>query len=114
MRRRDGGPDLRPRAVARIEQTAGVEAGYGLLVERHPPGLAHDGSVPFEPEGPQVGELGLLHARTHARAVEVFDAHEEARPGGTGEEPGQQGGAQVTDVQRPCRAGGETPVGRGF
>src|SRR5918998_4971315 len=55
VRRRDRGPDLRPRTVAGVQKTPGVEAGYGLLVERHPPGLAHDGSVPFEPEGPQVG-----------------------------------------------------------
>ena len=112
MRRRDGCPDLRPRAVTGIEKPFGVEAVYGLLVQPHPLRLSYARSIPFEPEGPQVGELGLLHARTDARAVEVFDAHEEARPGGTGEEPGQQGGAQVTDVQRPCRAGGETPVGR--
>jgi hypothetical protein len=101
------------RAVARVEKTASVEASYRFFVELHPPGLAHDGAVPVEPRGALVAELGLLHTRADAGAVEVLRPNEEAGIRGTGEQPGYQGREQIPDVQRSRGTRREASVGPG-
>ena len=88
-----------------------VVGGDGLLVRSGPLGLAHERTIPVEPQSPKVGELGLLYPRAYTRAVEILDANEEARPGRTGEQPGQEGGAEVAEVKRVGGAGGEAPIG---
>ena len=87
MRRGCGGPDLRARTVARVEQFASIEAGYCLLVQLHPLRLARHRTVPVEPKGPEIGELFLLHARTNPRAVEVLNTHQKSCPDRTREQP---------------------------
>jgi hypothetical protein len=93
VRRRDavrgggGGPDLRPRAITGVEHSLSIEPCYGLLVQFHPPRLVCHGSVPVESEGPEIGELCLLHSGTHPRAVEVLHTYEEPRPGRAREQP---------------------------
>jgi hypothetical protein len=111
VRRGCGGPDLRPRTVARVEQSFGIEPGYGLLVQFHPLRLAQDGSIPVESESPEIGELCLLHARTCPRAVEVLHAYQESRPGRTREQPRQESGPQVPEVERARGARREASVG---
>ena len=114
MRGGGGGPDVGPRAVARIEQTVAVQPRDGLLVEPHPLRLAHDRTVPNQADGAEVVELPPLNPRPHPRAVQILHAHQEARPGGAGEKPGQERVPQVSDVQRTRRAGGDASgmVGR--
>jgi hypothetical protein len=106
-----GGPDLRPRTVARVDQSASIEAGYCLLVQPHPLRLAHHWTVPVEPESPKVAELCLFHAWTNPRAVEVLHAYEEPSPGRTREQPRQKSGPQVPEVERTRGARCEASVG---
>jgi hypothetical protein len=74
-------------------------------------GLEDDLAVPVDPQRAQVVELLLGRAGDHAALVEVLHPHEEARPGGPREQPREQRGAQVADVQRAGRARREAPVG---
>ena len=91
----------------------GVEAGDCFLVEGDALGLAYDGAVPIEPYGSEVGELDLLCVRADARAIQVLHTHEKARPCRACEQPGEEGGAQVAEVQRAGGARGEAPVAFG-
>jgi hypothetical protein len=106
-----GGPDLRPRTVARVEQSVTIEEGYGLLVEIHPLRLAHHRTVPVESKGPEVGELCLLHARTYPRVFEILHAHQKPSPGRTREKPRQESGPQVPEVERARGTRRKAPVG---
>ena len=85
---------------------AGVELRERGVVQLAALGLAHDRPVPVQAERGEVGELLLGDAGPHAPAVEVVDAQEEARALRAGEQPGQQRGAQVAEVQRPRRRRG--------
>ena len=80
VRRRCRRPDLRPRAVTRVEQRGGIEPSNGLFVEFHPLRLAHDGTVPVEPDRTEIRELRLLYPRPYPRAVEVLHPHQKPRP----------------------------------
>jgi hypothetical protein len=111
VRRGCGGPDLRARTVARVEQSARIEAGYGLLVQPHPLRLAHHWTVPVDPKGLEVGELCLFHARTNPRAVEVLHAYQKSRPGRTREQPRQESCPQVPEVERASGTRRESSVG---
>ena len=68
--------------------------------------LPLDRSVPGEAEGGEIVELAAGDVGVGA-VVEIVDAHQEAPPGRTGEQPRQHGGAQVADVQVGRRARGE-------
>ena len=71
--------------------------------------MAHERTIPVETQSPKVGELGLLYPRAYTRAVEILDANEEARPGRTGEQPGQEGGAEVAELKRAGVGGAKRP-----
>ena len=107
----DAAARISARTVARVEQTAGIEAGYGPLVQPHLLRLAHHWPVPVEPEGTEVGELCAFHARTNTRAVEVLHAYEKPGPGRTSEQPRQESGPQVSEMERASRARREASVG---
>ena len=69
----------------------------------------NDGAVPVQADRREVGELTRLGAGPDA--VEVLDADQELAAGGAGEQPREQGGAQVADMQVAGRAGGEAARG---
>jgi hypothetical protein len=94
--------DLGPRAIALVDEIA--ERLDRRLVALQPLRLEHDLAVPVEPDRGQVGELLLCDPLAHAAGVEVLHPQQEARPGGTGEQPRQQRRAQVAEVQRPSGA----------
>ena len=83
-----------------------IAVGVGLQAL----GLAHDRPVPVQAQRGEVGELLLGDAGPHAPGVEVVDAHEKARALRAREQPRQQRGAQVAEVQR---AGGGGRVAAG-
>ena len=110
MRRGCGGPDLRPRTVTRVEQPVIIEPGYGLLIQFHPLRLAQDRYIPVESQSPEVGELCLLHAWAYPRSVEVLHAHQKPRPGRTREQPRQESGPQVPEVEQASGAWREASI----
>ena len=110
VRRRGRLADLRARAEAGVQRAVGVQPLDRRAVGLQALGLAHDRLVPVQAERGEVGELLLGDARAHAPGVEVLDAHEEARALRAGEQPRQQRGAQVAEVQR---AGGGGRVATG-
>src|SRR4051794_6537023 len=110
VRRGCSGPDLRPRAIAGVEQPAGIEPPYGLLVQPHPPRLAQYGTVPVEPEAAEIRELRLLDSGPYPRAVQVLNPHQEPRPRRTREQPRQQGSTQVAEMERSRRARGKASI----
>ena len=69
----------------------------------------HDVAVPVQADRGEVGELACLGAGPDA--VEVLDADQEVAAGGAGEQPREQRGAQVADMQIAGRAGGEAARG---
>src|SRR5918998_4367388 len=107
VRGRDGGPDLLTCTVAGVKEASGIQPLDGFLVQPQPLRLAYDGPVPVEPDGAEVRELVLLDPGPHPRAVEVLHPHQEASPGGSGEEPGKEGRPKVPNMERPRRARGE-------
>ena len=110
VRRRRCLPDLGPRAEALVEAAAGAQLldGRGIAVPacrlvRHP-------GVPVDPDRGEVGQLLLGDALPDAARVEVLHAHEEAAARRAGEQPGQQRGPQVAEVERARRAGREAAL----
>ena len=59
----------------------------------------------------EVAELLLRRAGLDAAVVEVLHAHDEARAGRAREQPREQRGAQVAEVERAGRARREAPIG---
>src|SRR5919198_3089943 len=96
--------DLAARAPALIDQALGVQAVEGLLVELESLRLAHDGAVPVEPQRREVVELLVLEVAADTAGVEILHPHQEARVLAAGEEPGQQGRAEVAEMEGPGRA----------
>ena len=97
VRRRGGVEDLAPRAEARVHAAGVGEPVDGVVVEGAAIALSHDVAVPVDPERAQVVEL--LFLGTGPDAVEVLDAHQERATRRPREQPGQQRGAEIADVQ---------------
>jgi hypothetical protein len=109
--RRCRGPNLRPRAVAGIEQFPGFQPGYGILIQLQPLGLAYGGSVPVESEGTEIRELCLLYPRPYPRAVQVLRPKEKLRPRRAREQPRQKRCSQVSEMEWTRRARREASIG---
>src|SRR5690348_15083495 len=62
--------------------------------------------VPVHAEPAQVLENPFLRPRDDARRVEVLDAHHERAVGGAGAQPGDDGRADVAEVELAGGAGG--------
>src|SRR3954452_18025031 len=110
LRRRGRLADLPARAVAGVHETAVLQARQRLLVQRDALRLPHHRPVPVEPDRREVRELALLELRPHAADVQVLHPHQKTRPRGSGEEPREQRGPQVAEVQVARRAGCEAAV----
>ncbi len=111
VRRRGRRPDLRPRAEALVDPARGPQLGDRRLVRLAARGLPQHLAVPVEPDRGQVLELLGRGVHPHPPGVEVLHPHEEPRALRAREQPRQQRGAQVADVQRARRAGREAAVG---
>ena len=111
VRRGCRGPDLRPRAVAGVEQSIGLQPDYGLLVKLHPLRLAHDGPSQSSPRDSRSESCASSITGTHPRAVEVLHPYQKSRPGRTREQPRQEGCSQVSEMERTRRARREASVG---
>jgi hypothetical protein len=110
VRRRGGGADLRACAEALVQPVAGPQPLDRRLVGVVAVGLEDDLAVPVQTQRPQVGELALGGPGDHAALVEVLHPHDEARARRPREQPREQRGAQVPDVEGAGRARCETPV----
>src|SRR5664279_5012918 len=99
-------PDFPAGAEALVGQSARGEPGDRILIGTPTLGLVHDRAVPVQTDRRQIGQLGRVGARDHP--VQVFHAHQEPSAAAPGEQPGQQGGAEVADVQVSRRAGSES------
>ena len=99
-------------SMRRTRRTQDVLAGAVALVDQSTVGQLVDhrvvtvtvGRLPLRfliPGHPDLGEVGQLPAGdvVVGTVVEVFNADQESSAGGTGEQPGQQRGAQIADVQ---------------
>jgi hypothetical protein len=106
VRRRQGFADLGTGAVAGVQQAVGVQARERCRVVLGALGLAHDRPVPVEAERGEVGQLRVREPGPATRCIEVLDAHDEVRAARAGEQPGQQRGAQVAEVQDARRRRG--------
>ncbi len=102
-----GRGDVGAGAEAGIDQVAGGKGGKGGAVGGHLGGLVKGRTVPIEAEPVQVvfDRLGVLRAA--AGGVDVFDAQQEGAVGRAGRLPGEQGGANVAEMQGAGGAGGE-------
>ena len=89
LRSRGGVPDLRAGAPARVQQPEPAQALHRTAVMRQARRLEQRLTVPVEAERAQVRELRRRVLRPAALGVQILDAHEEPRAGGTGEQPGQ-------------------------
>ena len=104
-----------------LDLAAGAEAGIGQPGGGEPLdrgvravqvlGLPLDRAVPVEADGRQVGRLPGHVLLTRRHRVEILEPQEEARAGRPREQPRQQRGPQVPQVQWPGRAGRE-PAGQ--
>ena len=111
VRRRSCLADLAARAPAFVDQPLPVQALERGLVELDSLGLAHYVAVPVDAERGEVVKLLLLEVTADAAGVEVLHPDEEARVAAAGEQPGEEGGPEVPQVQRPGRARRESTVG---
>jgi hypothetical protein len=102
MRGGDGLADLATRAVALVRESGVTQLVEGGLVAVEALALAPDVAVPVDADSGEVRLLGALVFGCRGDAVEVLHAQPEDVPGGAGQQPGEQGGAQVADVQRTC------------
>src|SRR4051812_5749259 len=64
--------------------------------------------VPVEAEPPQVAQDGLLGLARRALDIRVLDAQDERPAGSAREQPVEQRGSRVADVELTGRAWGET------
>lgn len=64
-----------------------------------------DLAVPVETERSEIVELGLFGTGTYP--IEILDAHQESAVRGSGEQPRQDCGAEITEMQVAGRAGRE-------
>ena len=110
VRRRRRLADLGPRAEALVQAPAGAQLLDGRRVAVPARRLVGHLAVPVDPDGGEVGELLLGDARPDAAGVEVLHAHEEAAARRAGEQPRQQRGPQVAEVERARRAGREAAL----
>ncbi len=111
VRGRGGGPDLGPGAPARIDAPRGLERGERRPIGLGPLGLAQDRAVPVDPERRDVGHLPALVLATGPLGIEILDPQAERRAGRAGEQPREQCGPEIPEMQRPGRGGGEAAVG---
>src|SRR5690606_21408534 len=74
-------------------------------------GLADHRPVPVEPDRAEVGDLPGLERAVGDAVVEVLHPQDERRSLRAGEQPGDEGGAQVAEVQLTGWAGSEASDG---
>jgi hypothetical protein len=111
VRRRGRLADLRARAPAGVDEPVALQLRQRVGVEVQARGLPDDLAVPVDPDRREVGELLAREVRADPPGVEVLDPQQERRALGAGVEPRQQRRAQVAEVQRAGRRGGEAPGG---
>ncbi len=97
MRRGGGLEDLASGAVALVGQTRLLEPRDGLVVQAPAAGLVDHPTVPVETDRREIRELALLRAGTHP--VEILDADQEPAVRRPREQPRQDGGAQIAEMQ---------------
>lgn len=105
--------DLAPRAETGVQQTSPIQGFDRRLMAPTDGrvGLPDDRPVVIETERVEVGEVLVHEFVTTGDGIEVFDADEEAAAVVAGEQPCQQRGAEVADVQRSGWTRGESTVG---
>lgn len=89
--------DLASGAVALVGQAGLLEPRDRLVVQAPAAGLVDHSAVPVETDGREIRELALLRAGTHP--VEILDADQEPTVRRPREQPRQNGGAQIAQVQ---------------
>ena len=95
-------------AEALVDAVLAAKVGDGVEVALEALALAHDVTVGPHPERGQLGELPGLVLGGRRESVEILHAHPPVATLGAGLQPADQGCAQVADVQRACRRGGES------
>ena len=66
-----------------------------------PPWAAHVRSfIPVDPQPSQVMEDALGSSRADSRPIQILQAKDERSASRSGEQPGQQGGTQIAQMQR--------------
>ena len=110
--RGDGGlEDVATRAVARVGRPPGAQVRDGAVGVRRPGGTSGGRSAPSSrPRWPRrSAELGAALGAGRS-PVEVVDAQQEARAGGAGEQPRQERGAEVAEVELARRGRRNRPT----
>src|SRR5690606_27040152 len=102
--------DFFPGAEAFVGQARFGEPADGRVVAPQPVRLVQYRAVPVDAEGGEITELAFFCARPYP--VQVVDAEYEAAAGAAGEQPRQQGSAQIAEMQIPRGARG-VPAGAG-
>jgi hypothetical protein len=109
------GADLGAGAPAGVGAAVRLEPRYRLVVKRPPLRLALRLAVPVDPDRAQVGELAGLLLAPRALRVEVLDPEQEPAARGAREQPREQRGAEVPEVELAggagCVAAGQYPAG---
>src|SRR5688500_18683630 len=102
-----GGFDLAPTTDAGVGVSTTDQRLYGVGVESHPRRLVDRAFVPVEAEPAQVLHGLPVRALLDPRPVQVFHAQQDSPAGTAGEEPVDQEGAGVPEVQRAGGRGGK-------
>jgi len=88
-------------AAAGVQQTGTAQAGEHRGVEPPPLALADERAIPVEPKPAQIIQDRGFRVRAVARRIEIVDAKEPLPPLQAGDQPREQGCAQVAQVQGP-------------
>ena len=97
------GEDIPSGARALVDEPRCVEPRDGRVVGCTPLSLQDGLTIPIDADGTKVRELRFCRARV-ASAIKILDPHEKASTGRAGEQPRDQRGAEVSEVELPRRA----------
>ncbi len=98
--------DLGPGAEALVDKALGAELLDRLVVVAGASALARQLPVPVDPERAQVVELSGHELLAAPLAVEVLHPEQQLGVLGAGEEPGEDGRAEIAEVELAAGGGG--------